>query len=460
MEINYQKMLETIMDALNYATLVDENCRIIYMSRNYYEGVYGLSRDDIIGRHICDIVPDSRIPAILKNGRASLGEYYYFQNTRENTFANRFPLYVDGELKGLFAEAVIYSFDDVVHMNELVHALKRENRILKKELLNIQKHRHGLESIVGKSEALQNTKKLISKFANSNLSILITGETGTGKELYANAIHYMSNRCNMPYVKINCAAIPGELLESELFGYEKGAFTGASEKGKIGKFEYANGGTVLLDEIGEMPLFLQSKLLRVLQDKCVERVGGVKPIPLDMRVICSTNQNLEEAVRQGRFRSDLYYRINTVEIKVPPLRQRMEDIAPQYEYIIVQVNEENGVFVTGIQQQALRLLEEYQWEGNVRELEHVLQRACVAAGAGELTIRDFDFLLERIFRHSAAEQEPGAVENLAEKTAKTEREEIIKALVQTNGNKSKTAKILGIDRTVLYSKIRKYNLKI
>lgn len=241
MEINYQKMLETIMDALNYATLVDENCRIIYMSRNYYEGVYGLSRDDIIGRHICDIVPDSRIPAILKNGRASLGEYYYFQNTRENTFANRFPLYVDGELKGLFAEAVIYSFDDVVHMNELVHALKRENRILKKELLNIQKHRHGLESIVGKSEALQNTKKLISKFANSNLSILITGETGTGKELYANAIHYMSNRCNMPYVKINCAAIPGELLESELFGYEKGAFTGASEKGKIGKFEYANG---------------------------------------------------------------------------------------------------------------------------------------------------------------------------------------------------------------------------
>ena len=331
---------------------------------------------------------------------------------------------------------------------------------MKKELLNIQKHRHGLESIVGKSEALQNTKKLISKFANSNLSILITGETGTGKELYANAIHYMSNRCNMPYVKINCAAIPGELLESELFGYEKGAFTGASEKGKIGKFEYANGGTVLLDEIGEMPLFLQSKLLRVLQDKCVERVGGVKPIPLDMRVICSTNQNLEEAVRQGRFRSDLYYRINTVEIKVPPLRQRMEDIAPLCEHIIVQVNEENGVFVTGIQQQALRLLEEYQWEGNVRELEHVLQRACVAAGAGELTIRDFDFLLERIFRHSAAEQEPGAVENLAEKTAKTEREEIIKALVQTNGNKSKTAKILGIDRTVLYSKIRKYNLKI
>lgn len=301
MEINYQKMLETIMDALNYATLVDENCRIIYMSRNYYEGVYGLSRDDIIGRHICDIVPDSRIPAILKNGRASLGEYYYFQNTRENTFANRFPLYVDGELKGLFAEAVIYSFDDVVHMNELVHALKRENRILKKELLNIQKHRHGLESIVGKSEALQNTKKLISKFANSNLSILITGETGTGKELYANAIHYMSDRCNMPYVKINCAAIPGELLESELFGYEKGAFTGASEKGKIGKFEYANGGTILLDEIGEMPLFLQSKLLRVLQDKCVERVGGVKPIPLDMRVICSTNQNLEEAVRAGAF---------------------------------------------------------------------------------------------------------------------------------------------------------------
>lgn len=459
MEINYQQMLEMIMDALDYATLVDENCNVIYMSKKYREEELGLAREATIGKHISEIVSDSRIPEILKSGRKNLGEYYMMP-TGVDTFANRFPLYSDGKLQGLFAEAVIYSFNDVIQMNALVNSLQKENSELKRELLNSKKEHYGLDSIVGGSAALQNAKMLVKKFADSNLSILITGETGTGKEIYANAIHYMSNRCDKPYVKINCAAIPGELLESELFGYERGAFTGASEKGKIGKFEYANGGTILLDEIGEMPLFLQSKLLRVLQDKCVERVGGVKPIPLDIRIICSTNQNLEDLVRQGTFRSDLYYRINTVEIRVPPLRERMEDIEPLCRYFIEKINRENGVFITDIQKSALGLLEEYQWEGNVRELEHVLERACVAAGAGELTVRDFDFLLERMLRNAAQNQSIDVVENLQEKTAKAEREEIIKALVQTNGNKTKTAQILGIDRTVLYQKIKKYQIKL
>ncbi len=460
MSIDYQQMLEMIMDALGYATLVDEKCHVIYMSKKYYEEILGLSREETIGKHIYDIVPDSRIPAILESGRNSWGEYYYFPQTGEDTFANRFPLYAGGELKGLFAEAIIYSFDDVIQMNALVHALKQENSALKKELLNSQKKNWSLDSIVGQSDAQQAAKNLVKKFADSNLSILITGETGTGKEIYANAIHYMSNRCDRPYVKINCAAIPGELLESELFGYERGAFTGASEKGKIGKFEYANGGTILLDEIGEMPLFLQSKLLRVLQDKCVERVGGVKTIPLDVRIICSTNQDLEARVREGKFRSDLYYRINTVEIKIPPLRERMEDIEPLSRFFIERINRENGVFITGLQKAALGLLEEYQWEGNVRELEHVLQRACVAAGAGELTVRDFDFLLERILRRSAMAESIDMVGSLQERTAKVEREEIIKALVRTNGNKTKTAQLLGIDRTALYQKIKKYDIKL
>lgn len=459
MEKDYRRMLEVIMDALDYATLVDENCDIIYMSRKYYEEILGLKREEVIGKPIREVVPDSRIPAILKGGSKSIGEYYMMPNGI-NTFANRFPLYIDGELKGLFAEAVIYSFDDVIQMNSLINSLKAENSALKKELLNSRKETCTLDSIVGDSDSMNQTKNLVRKFADSNLSILIMGETGTGKEIYANAIHYMSNRCDHPFVKINCAAIPGELLESELFGYEKGAFTGASEKGKIGKFEYANGGTILLDEIGEMPLFLQSKLLRVLQDKRVERLGGVRSIPLDIRIICSTNQNLEDLVRQGKFRSDLYYRINTVEIKVPPLRERIEDIEALCNHFIAQINRENGVFITGIQKPALGLLKEYQWVGNVRELEHVLQRACVAVGAGELGIRDFDFLLERILRKPDLHQSMDVVENLAEKTAKAEREEIIKALVQTDGNKTKTAQILGIDRTALYQKIKKYQIKL
>lgn len=459
-DIDYRKLVETIMDELEYATLIDDQCRVIYMSKNYYEGVYGLKREDVIGKHIFEIVPDSRIPAILKGGKKVLGEYYHLPNGVDS-FANRFPIRIDDNRTGLFAEAVIYGMEDVVKMNQIVEQLRAENSVLKDQLHAKKDSENALSAIIGVSKSTQQAKELVKQFADSNLAILITGETGTGKEVYANAIHNLSRRRNERFVKINCAAIPENLLESELFGYEKGAFTGASNKGKIGKFELANGGTILLDEIGDMPLSLQAKLLRVLQEQKLERVGGVISIPIDVRIICTTNRDLKQYVKEGKFRSDLYYRINTVEIRLAPLRERPEDIQPLCKFFVKKINEENGVGITGMHKTAAGLLEEYAWEGNVRELQHVLERACVAAGAGDLTVQDFHFLLERILQNQSSNgDEVDRVASLADTSARAERSAIIKALVLNNGNKSEAARALGINRQALYQKIKKYNIKV
>lgn len=459
-DIDYRRLLESIMDELEYATLIDDQCRVIYMSRPYYEGVYGLKIEDVRGRHIREIVTDSRIPAILAGGRKVLGEYYHLPNGVDS-FANRFPVNIDENRKGLFAEAIIYDLEDVNKMNLIVEQLRAENSALRTRLKAKEDPVSGLASIIGESKNAKQAKALVKQFADSNLAILITGETGTGKEVYANAIHNLSSRRNEHFVKINCAAIPENLLESELFGYEKGAFTGASSKGKVGKFEIANGGTILLDEIGDMPLSLQAKLLRVLQEQKIERVGGVISIPIDVRVICTTNRDLKQYVKEGKFRSDLFYRINTVELRLAPLRERPEDIQPLCRYFIKKINEENGVGITGMHKTAAGLLEEYAWEGNVRELRHVLERACVAAGAGDLTVQDFHFLLERILHSKGTNgEEDDIVSSLADTSARAERAAIIKALVLNDGNKSEASRALGINRQALYQKIKKYNIKV
>ena len=459
-DIDYRSLLESIIDELEYATLVDDQCRIIYMSKAYFEGVYGLKKEDIVGKHIREIVTDSRIPAILAGGKRILGEYYHLPNGVDS-FANRFPVRIDENRTGLFAEAAVYGLDDVNKMNLIVEQLRAENSALRNRLNEKEDAERGLDSIIGVSKSTKQAKALVKQFANSNLAILITGETGTGKEVYANAIHTLSQRRNEHFVKINCAAIPENLLESELFGYEKGAFTGASSKGKLGKFELANGGTILLDEIGDMPLSLQAKLLRVLQEQKLERVGGVSSIPIDVRIICTTNRDLKQYVKEGKFRSDLYYRINTVEIRLAPLRERPEDIQPLCSFFVKKINEENGVGITGMQKTAAGLLEEYAWEGNVRELRHVLERACVAAGAGDLTVQDFHFLLERILHNRGTNgDEVDTVTSLADTSARAERAAIIKALVLNDGNKSEAARALGINRQALYQKIKKYNIKV
>ena len=292
----------------------------------------------------------------------------------------------------------------------------------------------------------------------------------------------MSPRKLNPYVKINCAAIPAELLESELFGYEAGAFSGASKTGKPGKFELANQGTLLLDEIGEMPLTLQSKLLRVLQEQEIERVGGVKTIQINVRIICCTNQNLQQLIREKKFRNDLYYRINTVELKIPPLRDRKEDIPELTEHFIQKYNNEHDTHVVGANTDVLQLFQTYQWPGNVRELEHIVERLCTINQNQIITPKSCGFLIDQISNtqqflgNKIADSEPLLAKSepahtatsvpasemswndLAQKIQTTEREAIIQALLQTNGNKAKAARLLNIDRSSLYYKLKKYNI--
>jgi len=319
-----------------------------------------------------------------------------------------------------------------------------------------------LEKICGTSPSMDSLKNSLLKFADLNLPVLITGETGTGKEVFANTLKQLSYRRMKPFVKINCAAIPGPLLESELFGYEPGAFSGALKNGKMGKLEYAGDGTILLDEIGDMPLDLQSKLLRVLQEKEFEKVGGLETIPFNARIICTTNCDLEKLVEEGKFRSDLYYRINVLEMKIPPLRERVQDIPALANFFIKEMNFEEGTGIDGIDDEMMAILQSYSWPGNARELRHVIQRACVLTGTGILTRDDFDFFIRKTKKAKPDVQhdEDFDVElTLESAKSKAEIKAIRSALIKTGYNKSKAAEILDIDRTVLYTKMKKYEIE-
>jgi len=314
-----------------------------------------------------------------------------------------------------------------------------------------------LDDILGSSAGVRTVKALIGKVAPSNVSVCVLGETGVGKELVGDAIHNLSKRADKPFVKINCAAIPRELMESELFGYAPGAFTGASRNGKIGKFELANGGTLLLDEIGELPLSMQAKLLRVLQSQEIERLGGTKPIPIDVRLICSTNRDLRRMVADGTFRADLYYRINTMEIEIPPLRERKEDIPLLVNHFIEASNRRNGLSITGISEGAVHYLLSLQWPGNVRELENAVERSCVLCGEGEIDVSHFSFLISSNLQ--TTQNQSSVPPFLRHLSPAEERTQIVNALNLCGGKKTAAAKLLGIPRSSFYLKLEKYAIK-
>ncbi len=311
--------------------------------------------------------------------------------------------------------------------------------------------------IVGKNQRMREVFSLIDKVAGTDSTVLIHGESGTGKELVARAIHYRSQRRDKPLVTINCGAIPEELLESELFGYVKGAFTGAV-RDKKGRFEVANGGTVFLDEVSEMSPALQVKLLRVLQEREFERVGDVKTIRVDIRVIAATNQDLEELVRRGRFREDLYYRLNVIPIYLPPLRERRDDIPLLLSYFLRVFNEKRGGHLEGFSPEALALLVDYDWPGNVRELENLVERLVVLKGEGVVRPED---LPEKVRgrRSFSSIPSPERGWDLSTAVSTFERQLILEALRRANGVKSKAAKLLGIKRTTLLDKIKRNGLE-
>ncbi len=327
-----------------------------------------------------------------------------------------------------------------------VRTLQRENEMLKKRL----RKTYSMHDIISKNPKMQEIFRLIRDLANLRSTVLIQGESGTGKELVARAIHASSDRADLPFVVVSCAALAETLLESELFGYEKGAFTGAVSQ-KKGKFEQADRGTIFLDEIGDIPPKLQMDLLRVLQERTFYRVGGSEEIRVDVRVIAATNVNLQEAVREGRFRDDLFYRLNVINIQIPPLRERLEDIPLLARHFVEQLSLEIGKDVEDISEDALQLLLTHTWPGNVRELENSIERALVTSRSRLLTRPDFSFLAKEVEGHDPFSLPAVTLQEL-------EKQAIESAIKRTRGNIKEAAAQLGIERSTLYDKIKKYEI--
>ncbi len=330
--------------------------------------------------------------------------------------------------------------------------LMAENNFLREEL----GYNQGLSGIIGSSPILREAIDLVRKVAPSDSTVLFTGESGTGKELFARSIHDLSRRKNGPFVTINCAAIPSALLENELFGSEKGAYTGSVAR-KMGKFEIANGGTIFLDEVGDLDVALQAKLLRVLQEKTFERLGGNKTISIDVRIIAATNNDLKESIIKRRFREDLYYRLSVFPINIPPLRERRDDIIELAEYFISKYSREMRKGKLSLSADAKKMLMKYHWPGNVRELENTIERAIILCESRKIKPENLAIRLQSTddirLREGA-----GLKEVVAYEVAKIESKIIDRILKQTRGNKRKAAEILQIDYTTLFEKLKKYNL--
>jgi two-component system nitrogen regulation response regulator GlnG len=391
--------------------------------------------------------------------------------TAESSMSNAVEAMKRGAYDYLTKPFDLDALDAIIFKAQKAAEVSAEVSLLKQEIKN---HYQLERTIIGQSQPMQKIYKVLGKIAPADVTVLIYGESGTGKELIARAIHYNSSRLGKPFIALNCAAIPRELLESELFGHEKGAFTGATER-KIGKFEQAKEGTLFLDEIGDMPLELQAKLLRVLQEKEITRTGGNTTIQVNTRIVAATNQDLKEKVQRKEFREDLYYRLNVVPLELPPLRERREDIPNLIDYFLVKAGEEYNTSATGLSKEAMNLLCHYEWPGNVRELENIIQRAALLSPDKLLNVVDFpslvmgrdnrgngaslEGLINQKLQSSLSQIDLQDMNNLYEMVLhQMERPLINIVLEKTRGNQVKAAEVLGINRNTLRKKIQTLNI--
>jgi len=435
--------------------LVDAESRIRFISQSAAE-FYQVDPQQTLGRHIHQVNPNSRLPEVLKTGKAEVGSMLRMAG-KERIIA-RIPLRDEQDrIVGAFAKLVFWRLDRVRDLVRQTEVLEKKVSYYEKELRNLYSSRYDLQLVVGESPPIQQARKVATQAAQSDLGLLITGETGTGKDLFAHAVHRLGPRHDKPIVKVNCGAIPRELFESELFGYQAGAFTGASQRGKPGKFELANGGTIFLDEVGELPLAMQVKLLRVIQEQEVERLGGTKPLKLSFQVIAATNRDLAAMMRAGQFRQDLFYRLNIFHLRTPALREIRADIPRLAYHILSGLRTGKRPVPARISPEVMHLLGSHDWPGNVRELKNVLERAAAIAGSGALLTEHLppDFV-ETAPKSEAA---PTAPRSLRAEMASAERRTIEQALKYTGGNRTQAAELLGIHRTGLHQKIKKYGLR-
>ena len=432
--------------------LIDKEGKIEFMDK-YTERSFNLNPGEGKNFHLTDLVPDTKLHLVAKTGIPGIGQ---IQEVRgEKVIVSRLPIKKNQEIIGAVGKVIFHKVEEIENLNQQIETLKTKISNYKKRINGVDSSHYTFENLLGNSEKFLRAKQTAMRVAQTDANVLLEGESGVGKELFGHSIHNHSRRANNPFIRINCPSIPFELAESELFGYEKGAFSGARTEGKPGKFELGQGGTIFLDEVGSLPLSIQSKLLRVLQEKEIERLGGRGTIKVDFRVIAATNLNLSEWVDQGRFRSDLFYRLSTVPIKIPPLRQRREDIPLYVGHFMKEIGKRLDMDVRKMSDEALQIMLNYSWPGNVRELTNVLEQSLLNGMQNGI-------ILTENLPPSVFEKNNDIMENnlsLRGILEETERQVIKRALNFTRGNKRKAARLLEIQRCSLYQKLKKYRIE-
>lgn len=455
-------MLENISEELLLALLdnpyeslilVDAEGVVRYMSSSN-KGVYPVNVESAIGKHITEVSPNTRLPRILKTGKAEIGRSMMLR--RKNRVIARIPLIHNGRVVGAAGKLMFMNPEKLKELYGRIETLENKIDYYQDQLNQVYGGRYSFDSIIGESELILKAKELARQAAATDAAVIITGESGTGKELFAHSIHQASRRYKQNFVRVNCAAIPNELIEAEMFGYEPGSFTGAKKNGKAGKFELAHNGTIFLDEIGDMPMTMQVKLMRILQEKEVERLGADKPMAINFRVVSATNHNIKTLIDKKDFRLDLFYRLNVIHIHLPALRDIRDDIHAIFRHLLNKLSPGGRSGITEICEEALDAMVHYHWPGNIRELRNVTERALILCKNRRIELSDLS-----INSSGYPQIEPAAkdvVGPLKSLMADTERRAIIRALERTGNNRAEAAKILGIHRTGLYQKMKKHSI--
>ena len=443
-EFAFDILEHMLTDPFEAMTIVDADARVVYISP-VHESFFGLRHGEANGKPVQEVIENTRLDRVVATGKAEVGEIQRMRGSER--VVSRIPIRRDGRIMGAVGRVMFKGPQQVEELGRRINALESEVEFYKRETAALRSRSYGLDQLIGDSAAMRRLRDEIVKVAPLEIPVLIRGESGTGKELVAQALHRLSPRRDAAIVMVNAAALPATLVEAELFGYEPGAFTGAARKGRKGKFEQAAGGTIFLDEIGDMPIEVQSKLLRVLQDRMIERIGSDKPQQVDFRLVTATNRDLQQLVSEGKFRLDLYYRISPITIEVPPLKRRLEDIPSLVAHFVADFSARHRRPAPEVTECALAWLMEQSWPGNVRQLRHEVERAVVFAEDNRITAESF---APRSNGFSRPVPDAGEARTLREQLGRIETDLVRKALRRHNGNKKRVAQELGISRSYLY----------
>lgn len=453
-----KELLKKVLDiSLLGLQIVDSDGNIIYVNESF-ENIHNLKASEVIGKKVTDVIENTRMHIVAKTGIAERDDVQFIHG--HEYVVSRIPIILDNNIcvGGIGVIRFEYT-SQLKNLNQKVEKLEKKLANLSSNKgIHVDTH-YSVDDIIAVAESSRKSKEIALRTACSDSTVLLLGESGVGKEVYAQSIHNLSKRNKNPFIRLNCSAIQESLFESELFGYEEGAFTGARKGGKKGKFELAQNGTIFLDEIGDMPIQTQSKLLRVIQEREIERVGGEKMTEVDVRIIAATNQNLEKLVDKKKFRRDLYYRLNVIPITIPPLRERILDIPVIVKKFWQLLQKERGVYHKNLDFSAYSALDNYSWPGNIRELKNVLERVMAVVPQDTITGNHIKTIIKG---HNNTSDNYCTSDNcnLSLLIEETERTAISTALLRAENNKSKAAKFLGISRALLYKKMHFYNLDL